>query len=484
MLDFTLSELIKKLQSKEINTVDLANFCLDNIQSRDPKIGAFLTLSEETTIKQAEEANEKILKEDTSILTGIPIAVKDNISTKNIKTTAASKVLEDYIPFFDATVVESLKRQGALFLGKTNLDEFAMGTSGQNSAFKPTYNPINLDYWPGGSSSGSAAAVAARMVPAALGSDTGGSIRLPASFCGLVGFKPSYGRCSRYGLIAYGSSLDQIGPITKNVEDAALLAHVITGYDKRDATSRNKAPINIENLKKRSLKGLKLGLPKELFGIHIQESVKKTLLNVIDSLKLAGVEFEECSVPSLEYGVATYYIIAPAEASSNLARFDGIRYGKRCKKEDHIDEVAYTRGTLFGHEVKQRMIIGTYVLSAGYYDAYYIKAQKLRLQMTQEINSLFHQYDAIFSPTSPTLPFKVKDSSLDSMTMKMFDLCTIPANLGGFPAISIPAGSVEGLPVGLQLLGPWGGDEELLQISYTIEKELAIPYFKIDPRLC
>jgi aspartyl-tRNA(Asn)/glutamyl-tRNA(Gln) amidotransferase subunit A len=360
-----------------------------------------------------------------------------------------------------------------VILGKTNLDEFAMGTSTENSAFHPTHNPWNPDLAPGGSSGGSAVAVAAEMSPLSLGSDTGGSIRQPASLCGIVGFKPTYGRVSRYGLVAFGSSLDQIGPFSRCVEDAALMSAVLSGHDPLDSTSLQDSQIRADSLKSLSLSGLKVALPREFFGEAIQPGVREALDAAIETLKKAGAVLTEVSLPSIAYGVTTYYIIAPAEASSNLARYDGVRYGPRIEHgKDHIDMVSATRGRLFGHEVKLRIMVGTYALSAGYYDAYYHRAQQVRALMSAEFERTFADYDVVLGPTSPCTAFPLGDESLDQMALKLMDYCTIPANMGGFPSISLPCGFADGLPVGMLLTGPVNGDERLLAAAHAIEQAL------------
>jgi aspartyl-tRNA(Asn)/glutamyl-tRNA(Gln) amidotransferase subunit A len=368
--------------------------------------------------------------------------------------------------------VERCKQAGMVVLGKTNLDEFAMGTSTENSAFQPTHNPWDLGRSPGGSSGGSAAAVSAELTPLALGSDTGGSIRQPASLCGVVGFKPTYGRVSRYGLVAFGSSLDQIGPLAKTVEDAALLTQAISGADLRDSTCLPLKPIDAGSVKTGSLKGLRVALPKELFGENNQQGVRREVDLAIESLRREGVEFKEVSLPSIKFGVTTYYIIAPAEASSNLGRFDGIRFGPRSDGEGHIGVVERTRSDGLGHEVKARIMIGTYALSSGYYDAFYLRAQQVRALMQQEINRLFNSFDLVLSPTSPVTAFILGELTQDPMALKLLDYCTIPANLAGLPAISLNCGFDGGLPVGLQLIGPALSDEKLLQAAYGVEQVL------------
>lgn len=416
-------------------------------------------------------------------LCGVPIALKDNLSTAGMRTTCASKILENYVPVYDATVVSRLAHEGVVSLGKTNLDEFAMGTSTENSAFQLTRNPWDEERSPGGSSGGSAASVAAEMAPLALGSDTGGSIRQPAALCGVVGFKPTYGRVSRYGLVAFASSLDQIGPFARCVEDVALLANAISGRDPLDSTSRPGPPIGVSDLKAGSLRGLKIGIPVDMYSADqgVSDQVSSVMEEVRGALSREGADFVEVATPSVRFGVTTYYIIAPAEASSNLARYDGIRYGPRAEGEGHIQVVERTRGRFFGHEVKARIMIGTYALSSGYYDAYYLKAQAVRKLMTAEFEQAMRGVDCLLSPTSPVTAFKIGELSGDPMALKVLDYCTIPANLGGFPAISLNAGFADGLPVGLQLMMPNMQDERLLQIAYAVEQ--ALPEARGRPNL-
>ncbi|HWD38922.1 MAG TPA: Asp-tRNA(Asn)/Glu-tRNA(Gln) amidotransferase subunit GatA [Fimbriimonas sp.] len=466
------AEIAKKVATKELSCVDVASAFLDRIAALDDRLNAFITVDPEKVMAEASEAQEKIERGDAGPLAGVPIAVKDNISTRGIETTCASKILKGYVPPFDATVVEKLKSAGAVILGKTNLDEFAMGGSTETSAYGTSHNPWDLERTPGGSSGGSAAAVAAEMAPLALGSDTGGSIRQPAALCGIVGYKPTYGRCSRYGLVAFGSSLDQIGPFAKSVEDAALLAQAITGHDPCDSTSLNLPSVATAALKSGTLKGLKVGLPKEMFGDEMHPGVLSSVQEAIDVLRSQGVDAREVSIPSIKLGVTTYYIIAPAEASSNLARFDGVRYGPRSEGKGHIGVVERTRAEGFGHEVKTRIMIGTYALSAGYYDAYYLKAQQVRAIMTQEFAKVFGEFDLVLSPTSPLPAFKSGELNQDPLAIKLLDYCTIPANMGGFPALSLNCGFADGLPVGLQFIARPLDDEKLLQMAYCVEQAL------------
>ena len=468
--NLTAAQLATKLQSREISAPEVTQAFLDRIESHDDKYGAFLAIDAERALAQAGKAQKALDAGNAGILTGIPVAIKDNISTEGIETTCASKILKGYIPPYSATVIEKLNAAGAITIGKTNLDEFAMGSSTETSAYKLSKNPWDTTRTPGGSSGGSTVAVTANMAPLALGSDTGGSIRLPASFCGIVGFKPTYGRCSRYGLVAFASSLDQIGPLTKTVEDAAILSNVITGHCVRDSTSIPDSQISIGDLKKGSLKGMKLAFPKEMYGDGTDPAVQEATERALDDLRKEGVEITEVSIPTIPLGVTTYYIIAPAEASSNLGRFDGVRYGPRSEGQGHIDVVAKTRAEGFGHEVKARIMIGTYALSAGYYDAFYLRAQQVRAMMTQQFNDSFKEFDFVVSPTAPVVAFRLGAMSQDPMQLKLLDYCTIPANMGGFPAISVPVGFAHELPVGLQLMGPQMGDEKVLQAAFAIER--------------
>lgn len=474
----TAAELGRRLASRQISAREAAEAHLARIARLDQSCGAFLEVTSERAFADADNAQAMLDRGEGGPLTGVPIALKDNLSTEGIRTTCASRILENYVAPYDATVASRLREQGLVLLGKTNLDEFAMGTSTENSAFQPTRNPWSADRSPGGSSGGSAAAVAAEMAPLALGSDTGGSIRQPASLCGVVGFKPTYGRVSRYGLVAFGSSLDQIGPFGRTVEDVALLAEAISGHDPRDSTSLTAPAIRASQLGDGSLRGKRAALPRELLGAEVAPGVRECVLNAIEALRAQGVAVDEVSLPSLAYGVTTYYIIAPAEASSNLARYDGIRYGPRAEGTSHTEAVSKTRGSLFGHEVKSRIMIGTYALSAGYYDAYYLRAQKVRALMTAQMDEALSDCDFIVTPTSPVTAFKIGELTSDPLAMKLLDYCTIPANLGGYPAISIPCGLSEGLPVGLHLIGQRMGDEELLKSAACIERVLDLGAFR------
>ena len=467
--ELTVHELKEKLAKKEITVQEVTKAYVDRINDKEKDVGAFVTTLCDEALEEARSIQEKInAGEIKGELAGIPIGIKDNMCTKGIKTTCSSKMLENFVSPYDATVVEKLKEQHMIDLGKLNMDEFAMGASTEYSAFHVTRNPWNLNTVPGGSSGGSAAAVAANLVPWALGSDTGGSIRQPAAFCGVVGLKPTYGLVSRYGLVAFASSLDQIGPITKDVEDAAMLLNVITGHDERDTTSENREKIDYTKCLKNDVKGLKIGVPKEFFGEGINEEVKAKLKEAIEKYK----EMEEFSLDIAQYALATYYIIACAEASSNLGRFDGIRYGYRTENFTNLKEIyKNSRSEGFGDEVKRRIILGTYVLSSGYYDAYYKKAQQVRTLVRKEFDKAFEKYDVLLTPTSPTVAFEIGTKSNDPLEMYLADICTVPVNIAGLPGISIPCGvDSKGMPVGMQLIGKRFSEETLLRFAYTYEQ--------------
>lgn len=463
----SLSELRELLKRGEVSPKEVVESFYDRYNQTEEKVKAYITPLYEKALKQAESLKERELP-----LFGIPIAVKDNILVEGEKTTCASKILENFVAPYDATVIERLKKAGALIVGKTNLDEFAMGSSTEYSAFFPTKNPWDLERVPGGSSGGSAASVAVLSAPVSLGSDTGGSIRQPASFCGVIGIKPTYGRVSRYGLVAFASSLDQIGVFGRRTEDVALVLEVISGWDEKDSTSA-KVPVPewSEEVKK-EVKGLKIGLPKEFFEYELQPQVKEAFENFIKELEKEGFEIKEVSLPHVKYSIPTYYIIAPSEASSNLARYDGVRYGYRAKEYKDIFEMyARTRDEGFGPEVKRRIMLGTFALSAGYYDAYYLKAQKVRRLITNDFLKAFEEVDVIASPTTPTLPFKFGERLENPIEMYLSDILTVPANLAGLPAISIPIAWKDGLPVGGQLIGKHWDETTLLQISYLWEQK-------------
>jgi len=461
----TIKQAHEGLKNGEFTSVDLTKAYLAKIKSEDKKINAYLSVDKDFAIAQAKLADEKIATGRFEMLTGIPCAIKDAILVEGQKCTSASKILENYVAPYDATVIEKLKEQRAIILGKTNLDEFAMGGSGENSAFGATKNPHDLTRVAGGSSSGSVASVAGNMACFSLGSDTGGSIRLPASFCGLVGLKPTYGAVSRYGLIAFGSSLDQIGPIAKNVEDAKIVFEAICGKDKMDATSAD-YKFKEENL---SLKGLKIGVPKEYFTEGINPEVEKIIKLAIEKVKEAGVKIVEISLPSSEFALACYYIIAPAEASSNLARFDGIRYGLSEKADNLLDVYLKTKGKGFGQEVKRRIMLGTYTLSSGYYDAYYKKALETRQLIKEDFANAFKDVDLIFAPTSPVPAIKLGQNADNPLAMYLMDIYTVSVNIAGLPGISIPAGRIDGLPVGLQIIGKHFEESKILAIASQME---------------
>ena len=465
-------ELHTLLINKKISSSELTEKIFDRINAVEGKVQAYVTLTKEEAIKQARAADERIKQnKDITPLTGIPIAIKDNMCTKGVLTTCSSKILENYIAPYDATVVSKLKRAGAVIVGKTNMDEFAMGSSTENSAIHLTSNPWNLKAVPGGSSGGSAAAVAADEAILATGSDTGGSIRQPASFCGVVGLKPTYGRISRYGLVAFASSLDQIGPLAKDTTDAAILLGMMAGFDKKDSTSVDLPVPDYKKALVNNVKELRIGIIKELMGDGIAEDVKSALKKAIKKYEELGAKIEEVSLPSFEYAVSTYYLIAPAEASSNLARFDGVKFGHRSKNApDLITMYMNTKQEGFGPEVKRRIMIGTYALSAGYYDAYYLKALKVRTLIKQDFEKAFEKCDVLVSPTSPTVAFNIGEKANDPLAMYLSDIATIPINLAGVPAISLPCGMSNGLPIGMQLIGKIFDEETLLRTAYTYEQ--------------
>ena len=472
--DLTVHELQEKLKNKELTVTQITEAYCNRIEENENKVDAFVTTYLEEAKAQAKKIQDKINNgEITREYAGIPIGIKDNICVKGTKTTCSSKILENFVAPYSATVAEKLQKENIITLGKMNMDEFAMGSSTENSGIKITKNPWDLERVPGGSSGGSAAAVAANLVPWALGSDTGGSIRQPASLCGIVGLKPTYGLVSRYGLVAYASSLDQIGPLTKDVRDAAKLLTLIAGQDEKDSTSEDNGNINYENCLKNDVKGMKIGVPKEFFGEGIDEEVKSKLYEAIEIYKELGAEVEELSLDIAKYALATYYIIADAEASSNLGRFDGIRYGHRTEKYSNIDEIfKKSRSEGFGDEVKRRIIFGTYVLSSGYYDAYYKKAQKVRTLVSNEFNKAFKKYDVILTPTSPTTAFKIGEKSGDPMQLYLADIDTVSVNVAGLPGISIPCGvDSKGLPIGMQLIGNKLQEETILNAAYTFEQK-------------
>jgi aspartyl-tRNA(Asn)/glutamyl-tRNA(Gln) amidotransferase subunit A len=474
----TAEDIRAAIESKSVSAVAIVEKYFNKIKDEDSKINSFLTLCEASALQRAKLIDEKVKSgKPLGKLAGVPIAIKDNICTESIKTTAASKILQDFIPPYSATVVKKLEDEDAIIIGKTNMDEFAMGSSNENSAFKITKNPVDNTRVPGGSSGGSAAAVAADFAPLALGSDTGGSIRQPASFCGVVGLKPTYGTVSRFGLIAFGSSLDQIGPLTKSVRDSALLLEVIAGSDQMDSTSvKHDFDTNyLENIAA-GVKGLKIAVPVEFFKEGLDEEISSSVKESIELLKQLGAEVEEISLPLTTEGLSAYYIISSAEASSNLARYDGIRYGYKAENYENLEElIEKTRTEGFGPEVKRRIMLGTYALSSGYYDAYYNRAQKFRKKLRQQFEDVFSKYDLILGPTSPVLPFKIGEKSSNPLEMYLADIYTINVNLAGVPAISIPCGkSSTGLPIGLQIIGPHFSEKKILQAAYALEQKLKL----------
>ena len=473
--ELTVHELVEKLKNKELTITEITKAYIDRINEKEPQVEAFVTTLTSEAEEQAKGIQTKIDNgEITNKLAGIPIGIKDNICTKGIKTTCSSKILENFISPYNATVMEKINEENMINLGKLNMDEFAMGSSTENSYFKKTKNPWDLSKVPGGSSGGSAAAVAANMVPWALGSDTGGSIRQPASFCGVVGLKPTYGLVSRYGLIAFASSLDQIGPITKDVTDSAMLLNIIAGHDEKDTTSVDIPKKDYVKALTGNIKGLKIGVPKEFFGEGINEEVKKSIFETVEKYKELGAEVEEFSLDIAKYSLAAYYIIACAEASSNLGRFDGIRYTYRSPNAKTLEEIfKKSRSEGFGAEVKRRIILGTYVLSAGYYDAYYKKAQKVRTMVMNEFNKGFEKYDVIITPTSPVTAFGIGEKSNNPLEMYLADICTVSVNVAGLPAISIPCGvDSNGLPIGMQIIGKKFNEDTILNVAFSIEKEI------------
>ena len=473
IIELTVHELQEKLENKEITIKEITEAYSNRIKEKEKDVQAFVTVLADDAIEQAEKLQQKVENGETNgKLVGIPIGIKDNICTKGIKTTCSSKMLENFISPYNATVVNKLNQENILNLGKLNMDEFAMGCSTEYSYFKKTKNPWDLNRVPGGSSGGSAAAVASNMVPWALGSDTGGSIRQPAGFCGVVGLKPTYGLVSRYGLVAFASSLDQIGPITKDVKDCSILLNIIAGYDEKDTTSSRKEKIDYTKNLEKEIKGLKIGVPKEFFAEGINEEVKKSIENAIEKYKEMGAEIEEFSLDIAQYSLAIYYIIACAEASSNLGRFDGIRYGYRTSDYKNLEELyKKSRSEGFGAEVKRRIILGTYVLSSGYYDAYYKKAQKVRTLVMNEFSNAFEKYDVILTPTSPTVAFNIGAKSNNPLEMYLSDICTVSVNIAGLPAISIPCGvDNEGMPIGMQLIGNKFCEETILNAAYQYEQ--------------
>ena len=470
------TEIAEKVSSGEISARSVVEQHIEIINDIEPDVNAFNLVTAEKALIDADEIDSKIASGETlGPLAGVPISVKDNLCTRGVETTCSSKILEGWKPPYDATVIEKLKEAGAIIIGKTNLDEFAMGSSTENSAFGPTRNPHNLERVPGGSSGGSAAAVAAGFSPLALGSDTGGSIRQPAALCGVVGVKPTYGRVSRYGLVAFASSLDQVGPFANTVSDAALALEVISGHDPRDSTSIPEKPLDISGVLDDGVRGMRIGVIEELSGKGLGGISQDVLSRVEEAIKVlsnAGADVESASVPASVYGLSAYYVIAPAEASSNLARYDGIRFGPRTEAATTAETMTATRTKGFGDEVKRRIMLGTYALSAGYYDAYYGKSQRVRTLIMNDFAKAYEKFDILISPTAPTTAFPLGDKTADPMQMYLQDVCTIPSNLAGHPAMSVPFGSgADGMPVGIQILAPAMAEREMFQAAKILESE-------------
>ncbi|GIO11229.1 glutamyl-tRNA(Gln) amidotransferase subunit A [Cohnella xylanilytica] len=480
LFDQRLSEVHNRLHHKDLSVSELVDASLKRIAETDGKIGAFLTLDEEGARKAASELDSS--SGERGLLFGLPAGIKDNIVTEGLRTTCASRFLSNYDPIYDATVVEKLRSAQAVTVGKLNMDEFAMGGSNENSSYHPVRNPWDTTRVPGGSSGGSAASVAAGQVYFSLGSDTGGSIRQPAAYCGVVGLKPTYGLVSRFGLVAFASSLDQIGPITKNVEDAAFVLQAIAGHDGRDSTSANVDIPDYASALTGDVKGLRIAVPKEYFGEGIDPQVKERVLEALKTYESMGAVWEEVSLPHTEYAVATYYLLSSSEASSNLARFDGVRYGVRAEDPANLlDLYRRSRSEGFGPEVKRRIMLGTYALSSGYYDAYYKKAQQVRTLIKRDFDQVFEKYDVIVSPTAPTTAFRLGEQVDDPLTMYLNDICTIPASLAGVPAISIPCGLADGLPVGLQIMGKPFDEATVLRAAHAFEGRTE--FHKLRPAL-
>ncbi|MCM3020982.1 Asp-tRNA(Asn)/Glu-tRNA(Gln) amidotransferase subunit GatA [Priestia megaterium] len=483
LFDRKLSELHSLLHKKEVRVQDLVDESYKRINEVDDKVGAFLALNEDNARAYAKELDEALqTKDEFGLLFGMPIGIKDNIVTKDLRTTCSSKILANFDPIYDATVVQKLQAAEAVTIGKLNMDEFAMGSSTENSGLQLTRNPWNLDYVPGGSSGGSAAAVAAGEVPFSLGSDTGGSIRQPAAYCGVVGLKPTYGRVSRYGLVAFASSLDQIGPITNSVEDNAYLLQAISGVDPMDSTSANVDVPDYVSALTGDVKGLKIAVPKEYLGEGVGEEARQSVLDALKVLEGLGATWEEVSLPHSKYALATYYLLSSSEASANLSRFDGVRYGYRTDNAENLIEMyKQSRSEGFGNEVKRRIMLGTFALSSGYYDAYYKKAQQVRTLIKQDFESVFENYDVIIGPTTPTPSFKIGEKTDDPLTMYANDILTIPVNLAGVPGISVPCGLSNGLPLGLQIIGKHFDESTIYRVAHAFEQ--ATEHHKAKPAL-
>jgi len=467
----TLAALAQALRKKEISSVELTRLFLDRCQTRNPELNCFITLTPELALGQAQRADARIKSGSATPLTGIPIAHKDIFCTMGVRTSCGSKMLDNFIAPYDATVVARLNAEGMVMLGKTNMDEFAMGSSNETSYYQPVRNPWDVGRVPGGSSGGSAAAVAARLTPAATGTDTGGSIRQPAALCGITGIKPTYGCVSRYGMIAFASSLDQGGPMTRTAEDAAMLLSAMAGFDERDSTSVNNPPVDYSGKLNDSIAGLRIGLPQEYFDERLNSEVSNVIHEAIKQLENLGAKIKNVSLPNSRLSIPAYYVVAPAECSSNLARFDGVRFGYRCENPQNLNDMyCRTRGEGFGREVKRRIMIGTYVLSAGYYDAYYLKAQKIRRLICDEFRKALSEVDVIIGPTAPGPAFRLKELIDDPINMYLSDIYTVSVNLAGLPAISLPAGMVNGLPIGMQIIGNYFSEACLLNIAHRFQQ--------------
>lgn len=480
MYNKTIAELSRSLENKEFNSVELTQYFLNRIKQYDDKLNSFITVCEDKALEQAKLADSQIAANTKTPLTGIPFAQKDIFCTEGVKTSCGSKMLDNFIAPYTATMVEKMNDAGVVMLGKTNMDEFAMGSSNENSYYGPVRNPWNLNTIPGGSSGGSAAAVAARLTPAASGTDTGGSIRQPAAMCGITGIKPTYGRISRFGMIAFASSLDQGGPMAQTAEDCALLLNHMCGHDPKDSTSiSNKVTDYCTNLND-SIQGLTVGLPKEFFDERLDNNIATVIQSAIKELEKLGATFKEISLPSIDLSVPAYYVVAPAECSSNLARFDGVRYGYRCENPKDLEDLyKRSRAEGFGDEVKRRIMIGTYALSAGYYDAYYLKAQKIRHLISHSFSNALKQVDVILGPTAPSVAFNIGEKTDDPVSMYLSDIYTIGVNLAGLPGMSLPVGFHNDLPIGMQLIGNYFDEAKLLNVAHQFQ--LATDWHKKIP---
>jgi len=472
MHNLTVAELSQGLKDKQFSSVELTQTFLQRIKELDGQYNSFITITEEQAIQQAEQADKAIAAGENGILTGIPLAQKDIFCTQGVKTSCGSKMLDSFISPYNASVIENFNQAGAVLLGKTNMDEFAMGSSNETSWYGAVKNPWNSECVPGGSSGGSAAAVAARLAPAASGTDTGGSIRQPAALCGISGLKPTYGRISRYGMIAFASSLDQAGPMAKSAEDCAILLNTMAGFDSKDSTCVNREVPDYNGTLNDSLAGMKIGLPKEYFASGLDESVAKVIETAIKEYEKMGATVQEVSLPNTNLAAPAYYIVAPSEASSNLSRYDGVRYGYRCDDPKNLEDLYIrTRGEGFGAEVKRRILVGTYALSEGFYDAYYVKAQKIRRLISEDFQKAFNEVDILMGPTTPTTAFKLGEKTSDPLTMYLSDVYTIAVNLAGLPGMSIPAGMANNMPVGLQLIGNYFDEARLLNAAHQFQTQ-------------